>query len=547
MLKRNTILTILILLSFLFCVFGCTGEEAVTPASFSLTVLHTNDTHGHPIAFFDYPAPDVGGQAARATLVNKIRSEVENVLLLDAGDVLTGRPESNFFDAEPDFVGMNYMKYDAMAVGNHEFDKGIDNLMKLKELAKFPFLCANIYKDGEPLFFAGKTFEMNGFKVAVFGLITAETPYVTMPEYVKDLEFKDPIEVAKDLVPKLRKEVDYVIALTHIGYYEGRTEGRTYLGDETLAREVDGIDLIVGGHSHVYFEAPVKINNTYVTSARHWGLYLGRVDIVVEEGEVKSVTGSNMPVNLKKRFKPAEGMPDPEHPDWVIGNPDDKYNYQYISEPLEEDPDLLALLTPYVDKVDAELSIVIAKAIGTFSDELNRKDDNPLCNFVADAMKAESGADIVLQNGGGVRVGISEGDIKKADIYQTLPFDNSVQMFDMTGAELMEVLNYAVTIPNGKGAFLQVSGIRFTLNYKTQTVEDITLTDGQALKEDSIYRIATNSFMKQGGDGYTMLIEKEANFYETSLFQRDMVISYLEKVGEIKVEDFNDDRIKIIE
>lgn len=546
MFNKSKILVLFISIIFIFSFFSCTGQEVLEPVSFTLTVLHTNDTHGHPVAFDDYPMSGVGGQPARMTLIEQVRSENENVLLLDAGDVLTGRPESNFFNAEPDFLGMNYMGYDAMTIGNHEFDKSLDKLFELQELAQFPFINANIYKDGEPLFQEYVIFEFNGAKVAVFGLITAETPTVTMPEYVKDLEFKDPVEVAKELVPELEKKAHIVIALTHLGYYEGNTEGRTFLGDETLAREVSGIDLIIGGHSHTYFEEPVKINDTYVTSARHWGMYLGMVNIVVEDGLLVSLTGMNRPINLTTRFKPADGIPDPEHPEWVIGNPEDNYNYQYLMEPLEKDAGLLELLTPYVEKVDEELSVVIGTAVGAFTDEKNRTDDNPLCNMVCDAMRIESGADVFLQNGGGVRAGIGEGEISKADIYQTMPFDNSVQLFDITGEQLMEVFNFAATVPNGKGAFLQVSGVTFTLNYKTQQAEDVMI-NGEPIDLTKTYRAGTNSFVKTGGDGYTMLVDKNENFYETSLFQRDMIISYIENVGEVKVEDYDDNRINIVQ
>ncbi len=541
--KNFRFLFILISVLFLIFAFSCTSGETIEPKSFVLTVLHTNDTHGHPVKFFDYPAPDEGGMPARATLVNKIRKEVgeKNVLVLDAGDVLTGRPESNFFGAEPDFKGMDYIKYDAMCIGNHEFDKGIEHLKKLKELIKFPFLNANIFKkDGKTLFEPYKIFEMNGFKVAVFGLITEETPFVTTPAYVKDLTFKNPIEVAKELVPQLKKKAHFVIALTHMGFYEGFD--MPYVGDDILAREVDGIDVIIGGHSHTAFEKPIKINNTYITSARHWGLYLGRIDITVENGVIKEVSGGNIPINLKKAIKKDEDI-NPDHPDWVVTIGGSKY--QYLTEPIAEDTELLNILNPYLEKVEEELNIIIGKTTAPFTDELNRKDDNPICNLVCDAMKSESGADIVFQNGGGVRTGLGEGDIKKRDIYAILPFDNSVQRIDLTGAEVMEVLNYAATIPNGKGGFLQVAGIKFTLNYKTQKVMNVTLSDGSPLDMEKVYKVATNSFMKAGGDGYVMLINKNKNFYETSLFQRDMVISYIEKIKTLDPQKYNDDRIKI--
>ena len=149
------------------------GKEAVEAPIYHLVVLHTNDHHGHPVAFFNYPAPNVGGLPARATLINKIRSEEDNVLVLDAGDLNTGRPESNFFKAEPDIIGYNYIGYDAMAIGNHEFDNPIEVLKKQMAMAKFPFLSANVkYKDGT---YVGKPYiikEFNGFKQFLLKIIT---------------------------------------------------------------------------------------------------------------------------------------------------------------------------------------------------------------------------------------------------------------------------------------------------------------------------------------------------------------------------------------
>lgn len=522
-------------------------EEEEKENKFELTILHTNDTHGHPVAFFEYPAPNIGGMPARATLVNQIRTEEENVLVLDAGDVLTGRPESNFFNAEPDIVGMNYIDYDAMTIGNHEFDNGMDNLRKLKAIAKFPFLSANIFtKGGEPVFTAFKIFYMNGYKVAVFGLTTHETPEVTMPEYVKNLEFRNPVEIAKKLVPALENKADVIIALTHLGFYPDNENMMSYEGDVTLLKEVPEIDIVIGGHSHTFTEQPKLVNETIFNSAGQWGMYLGRVDISLVDDEIKYEGGRNIPINHKKRIKPGQEIPLPDKTEWIIGDDPEETRFQYIEEPIDEDGELKKTLQEYVEKVDDVLNTPITTAVSTFSDEMNRKDDNALCNMLTDAMRIEAGIDIFFQNGGGVRASIPEGTVQKRTIYEVLPFDNTVQTMDMTGAEVMEVLNYAATVPNGKGAFLQVSGLMFTLNYETQKAENVKLSDGTELDMDATYEVGTNSFMKSGGDGYNMFEDNLKNFYETSLYQRDMVISYLEDKKEIDPKDYSEDRIKLI-
>ncbi len=228
-------------------VFLLINPSSIFAKSYQLTILHTNDHHGHFEKFNPYPVSDVGGFAAQSTLVNIVRAEVEknggHTLLLSAGDVNTGVPESDMLDAEPDFKIMNLIGYDAMTIGNHEFDKSLDVLRKQQGWAEFPFLAANIVKKntGELLFDPYIIKEFDGLKVAIFGLTTEETPILVVPDNVKDLEFRSTIETAKALVPKLRKEADLVIALTHLGFYEesgGKYKAPGFLDWREKSREL---------------------------------------------------------------------------------------------------------------------------------------------------------------------------------------------------------------------------------------------------------------------------------------------------------------------
>ncbi|NIR14461.1 MAG: bifunctional metallophosphatase/5'-nucleotidase, partial [Desulfobacterales bacterium] len=190
-------------------------------------------------------------------MVQGIRGQSKNVLVLDAGDINTGRPESNLFKARPDIEGYNYIGYDAMALGNHEFDNGPDVLKEQMQLANFPFLSANIKtKQGELLTRPYIIKEFVGFKVAIFGLTTKETEFLSHPDNIKGLVFQDEVEVAKQLVPELRKQADIVIALVHMGIYNSPK-----LGSKRLASEVSGIDLIVDGHSHTKLDAPIVMTD----------------------------------------------------------------------------------------------------------------------------------------------------------------------------------------------------------------------------------------------------------------------------------------------
>ena len=275
-------------------------NAAAFAKEYQLTILHTNDHHGHFQKFDPYPAKDVGGLAAQSTLVNIVRAEVESagghVMVLSAGDVNTGVPESDLLDAEPDFNLMNMIGYDAMTLGNHEFDNSLDVLMKQRGWASFPFLAANIVKKGsgkllvEPYIIK----EIDGLKIAVLGLITENVPILVLPDNVKGLEFHNVIETAEKYVPELRKKADLVIALTHIGYYASDSE---LVGDVQLAKAVPGIDVIVGGHTHTTLDQPVVIGDTLIVQADGYSEKVGRLNLTVDNDtdKVSNYTYELMP------------------------------------------------------------------------------------------------------------------------------------------------------------------------------------------------------------------------------------------------------------
>lgn len=546
---RSTVmkkLLVILLGLLLFISFSCTTTSVQTDENapiYHLVVLHTNDHHGHPVAFFNYPAPNVGGLPARATFVQKVRDENENVLVLDAGDLNTGRPESNFFKAEPDIIGYNYIGYDAMALGNHEFDNPLSVLKKQMEMAKFPFLSANVkYKDGS---YVAKPYiikEFKGFKVAIFGLTTKETETIGNPSITKDLIFEDEVETAKKLVPELRKKADIVIALVHMGIYDSVRKGSKRLGSE-----VDGIDLIVDGHTHTKIDFPIFVknpsgHNTLIVQAWCWGLVVGKMDLWIQNKKIVNFKFEAVPMNLKVREKV-----------------DGKSVYYFInskgekdpSAEIKEDPKLKEILQPYVDKVSAILDKVIGKATDDFLNKKVRYEETALGDMVADSMawyaktQLNTDVDFALQNGGGIRTDLPAGDIKMGKIYEILPFDNSVMIMQLKGSDVQKLFDYIATIPRGKGAFPQVSKeVSFTINYATGKCENI-LINGQPIDPEKIYKIATNSYLAAGGDGYKVFL-KAVDSYDASIMQRDVFIQYIQSLGGTitpKVEG----RIKIIE
>ena len=502
----NKCLIIFIILLLPCASFAASGTK-------ELVILHTNDFHGHPIKFFKYPAPNVGGLPAMAAFVDEIRQANKNVLVLDAGDMNTGRPESNFFKAIPDIIGYNYVGYDAMALGNHEFDNPVSLLQQQQRLAKFPFISANVKtKDGGYLVLPYTVKDFDGFKVGIFGLTTKETEIIGNPDYIKGIRFEDEVAAAKKMVAELKGKVDVIIALVHMGLWQNDTKG-----SRRLAAQVEGIDLIIDGHSHTDLKEPVLVNGTPIVQAWQWGLKVGKGKLTIEQGKVSDFAWESVPVNLKRRIKKADGSKE----------------YPFIGKEYKEDAFLLSVLMPYADRVESILSEVIGESKSTYFNKNVRKQETELGDLVSDAMlwfTKNLKPDFAIQNGGGIRADLPEGKITKKLIYEILPFDNSIMVLKLKGSQVVELFDFVSTIPNGKGAFAQVSeGVSFTLIYTTQKCENITI-NGKPIDLEKVYTIATNSYMASGGDGYK-IFKKAMDKYDTSAFQRDAVIEYIIKLG----------------
>lgn len=508
---RPYILIFLFLVLTLFVSCGLPqGQQAGTEATVHhLVVLHTNDTHGHPLKFRHELEPDVGGLPARASLVREIRAAESHVLVLDAGDLNTGQAESNLFKAAPDIEGYNHIGYDAMALGNHEFDNPVTVLQDQMRLARFPFLSANVMtREGRHLARPYIIKAFSGFRVAVFGLTLRETPGIANPEYVKDLRFLDEVEAARTLVPRLREEADLVIALTHLGIYDSPEKG-----SRRLASQVSGIDLIVDGHSHTFLDSPVLVTNpsghtTPIVQAWKWGLVVGRLDLRIEKGKIADFRYRNLPVNLKHAGR-------------------------FLDREIPEDKGLLGLLQPYESETASRLSEVIGYAQGTFPSRDLVRGETAIGNLVADSMRwyaRARGADFAVQNGGGIRADIQEGQVPARTVHDILPFDNTVVLLELRGSDVQRLFDYMATVPAGRGAFPQVSEeVTLTIDPAARRCEQV-LIGGKPLDPERFYRVVTNSFLARGGDGYRVFLNARETFdYGTP--QQTVLIEYIRALG----------------
>ncbi|GAB3894183.1 bifunctional metallophosphatase/5'-nucleotidase [Spirosoma agri] len=270
----------------------------------SLTILHTNDVHSRldPFPMDGSRNAGKGGVARRATLITKIRQEQKNVLLFDAGDVFQGTPYFNLYKGEPEVLAMNRLGYDAGTIGNHDFDGGIDNMVTQFGKASFPLLIANYdfkntVMDGHSMPY--KIFEKDGVRVGVFGVGIQPEGLIPKSAY-KETKYLDPIEISNDTAATLRsaKKCDYVICLSHLGFkYNEPT-----VSDNVLAAKTRNIDLIIGGHTHTFLDAPVAVMNpdgqpVWINQVGFAGINLGRINLAFEQG--KAVSSAGKAVEIK--------------------------------------------------------------------------------------------------------------------------------------------------------------------------------------------------------------------------------------------------------
>ncbi|QQA60113.1 bifunctional UDP-sugar hydrolase/5'-nucleotidase [Aeromonas caviae] len=530
----------LIALALLAALSGCntSSNDSVAPCTENvckLTILHTNDTHGR----FWHNDKGEYGMAAQKTLVERLRAEAKaagsEVLVLSGGDVNTGVPESDLQDAEPDFMAMNSIRYDAMAVGNHEFDNPLTILEKQRQWAQFPMISANIYDktSGKRYFDPYKVFKLeSGLKVAVLGLTTEDTAQLVDPNNVQTLEFRDPTTEAANLGKQIRdnKEANLVLAITHMGHYENGQHGSNAPGDVEMARALPAgtLDAIIGGHSQnpVCMEPgtpdkyadfkpgddcqPDQQNGTWIMQAHEWGKYVGRAQFDYQNGKLTLTQYDLIPVNLKN----ADG--------------------DFIQEEIVKDPELYNTLLTYQEKGQQELGVVIGATDGVLDGEranVRNKQTN-LGRLITTATAEKLSTDFGIVNSGGVRASIAAGDISYRDVLTVHPFGNTVNKATMSGNELLTYLGQVATKTANTGGYAQFGGIKMTVDCQAKSV-DIATIGGKAFDPAATYSFSIPSFSAAGGDGYPKIDTINAGLVDAGVLK-----DYIAAKKTIQVADY---------
>lgn len=462
--------------------------------SLTLTILHTNDHHGHTLAY-TYQGKNIGGLAERMTLIKRLKGEAASTtdmyLLVDAGDISSGTLFSDFFDAEPDWK-VYARFYDAIVLGNHDFDFPFDRVFSLIKTFQAPVLSANLYdRRSNDLFFPPyKIFRNGNWSLAIIGISHPETPLISTLGNDERLEFHPAGDTSRQAVQELRDDHDLIIVLSHLGE------------DDRLAKEVQGIDLIIGGHSHSPLKKALKVKKTLIVNAGFGGQFVGRLELSLRRQKrgvaVRLIDYDLLPV-------PADLPPDEE---------------------------VHAMLQPYLDSYGERGKTVVGEAGDAFTrTPLAGPMSTPnIANLVTDAYRFATGTDFAFVNKGGLRADLDKGPVTIEEIHSVLPFDNTLIVFQITGKQIMEIIQGMVS------GQVNEDGILFPSNLKIVTQKqgpaEVRTGEGEPLDLDKLFSVAVASFIARGGDGHQSFLKLEQK-RDTMIRTEDALRKYFEAKGTI--------------
>jgi 5'-nucleotidase len=461
---KTRLLSLILIFTMLlsFASFAAETEPAVTlNASKAIYIVHTNDVHSRV-----YEDTTSIGYAKLSAYVAQLQKEYgTEPILVDAGDTLHGQTLATLTRGESIIKIMNKVGYDVMTPGNHDFNYGSTRLLELAAIADFKIISANIVKsDGTSFLEPYTIIERDGVKIAFFGLSTPETTYKTNPLNVSGLTFKDPIKEAQTMVDLLEDQADVLVCIAHLGL-----DGSSEITSELIAQKVDGIDLIIDGHSHTQLTEPLKINNTLIVQTGDYLKNIGTVRIDLNgEKQVTGITGT-----LFTREESSELTPD----DAVASAIDE---FRAAQEPI--------------------LAEIIATSEVDFDGERAHVRTRPtnLACLITSAMIHTTGADAAITNGGGIRASISKGNITRGDIITVLPFGNYIVTKRMKGSDILAALEHGLSAyPDQNGGFPQVGNIEYLFDPSKPAGQRVSYVriKGEKLDLNKEYIVATNDFM----------------------------------------------------
>ena len=448
------------LLIFLVLSTGLVWTQTTT----TLVIVHTNDIHGQVL-----PRAGIGGLAEVATAIRRERPD----LLLDGGDMFTGTMISDEFFGKPVIEILNHLHYNAVALGNHEFDYGIDELQKRAKEATFPILSANV-ETGIAEIKPYTIVPVRGVRIGVIGLTEEKLAEVTHPKNLKTVKIRKLVDALTETLPKLRPMTDFVVLVTHIA-----TEDQI-----RVAKAFPEIRLIITGHPHIARATTVR--STLIVETGNSTRFVGKVEMRLNGKTPDTMTSEMIPIR-----------------------------------DLEPDPEVRAIIEPYHNAINERA----AQRLGDSQADMLKSElqESPLNNLIADAMRDFAKTQIGIQNVGGLRAPLRKGVVTYGDIFEVLPFQNTLVKMTLTGAQLKRVLGRRVQAVSG----LKVS---WDTTQRPNQLVSVTLDDGTPIRDGDKYTVAVNDFMAVGGDGLIEYMDG-AETQDMGLLLRDAVTSYIRRHG----------------
>jgi 5'-nucleotidase / UDP-sugar diphosphatase len=546
-LKKILLVTMTIVLVIPFSVFANPQAPDSPDALVEMAILHTNDFHG----YLQTDSAGRGGAALLATAIDDIRTEVgaTNVAVVDAGDVaLAGPPISQLVGGQSTIEVFNLIGYDLSVFGNHEFDMDQPHLQQMVDWADFPWLGANIFVEGgaewemptwaEPYEIITLGTGMDTVDIGVIGLAGEETPTVTLAGVTDGLVFGDLTETISHYYDILDPMVDFIIVVAHMGTADSEFDGLVTVAGKLNAMG-KSVPLMIGGHQHQALFEPEIVGDTYIVSAGNYGRYLGRVDLAYDtDTEDITIDYELIPI-LSLDVAPETGFaPDPDVADLV-------QDWADVVGPIVNQPVVVTEI-PLIRDYNNES--VMGDIV---TDSMLWKANQLELELVDDPADART-VDIAFTNPGGLRADIPiDPDeelpytITWGDTFTVLPFGNTLDIMDLTGAQVLQILNQSASLDRG---ILQVSGLShyWTNNTLSDAANqyhayDVMVGD-EPLDPDQVYRVVTNNFLATGGDLWVTFLEG-TDRYNTFYNMQEGFVEYLEMLETVQEEDVEVGRI----
>ncbi len=551
---KNTLsqklLLLALLVSLALFVSNLTKSAAAQGERVQITIMATTDLHGNilPIDYYTNK-PDARGLAKAATIIKQARKDNPNILLLDSGDTIQGTPLAYFHNKknnaphDPMMLAMSALHYDAMAVGNHEYNFGLKVLNKARSEAKFPWLSANTYKVGtdQTAYDPYLVKEINGVRIGILGLTTPGIPNWENIQNYAGLEFRDPVAEAKKWTTVLRERerVDLVVIIMHMGIEEDLSTGQINPGQVAnenaavaIARQVPGVDVILMGHTHR--EVPdVFVNGVLLSQANAYARHVARVDVYLEKLETSSA-------RWRVAAKSARTIP--------------------ITDKVEADAEVSQLAAPY----DRETQAWLGRVIGESSAELSAKDaqfrDSAILDLIHRVQLEAGQADVSMAASFNPQAHIARGPVTVRDIAGLYVYENTLIVLEVTGQQLRDALEHSAKyfrayVPNKTPADLvdeKIPGYNFDIAEGVTYDLDIRKPGGgrignlrfrgQPVASTQKLKLVTNNYRVNGGGGFSMY-KAAPVVYRSSEEIRDLIIDWVERYKIIPPEPTNNWRL----